>query len=299
LARNPIGAVILFALGLVLVVPAAVAMGWLGLAWAGHTWARESALWLLQQIVFPLPFAIAPTQLLEEMIRPERIWPRNALATGAVLGLGALFFKAARTAMRPVNQSEDGLADLELETPRPRAGHPIEGRLRILKKSEPGETFRLTLRCSKTEFRENDDSRTETAFNEELTVAAVQDANGLSVPFRFLIPVTAPASGRFNEGFNWRLKVWRTKAWTSFDRGFDLRVAGATPEELAAARPAPSPEEVRQMNEDLDKTMASLAEVKTAFSNVFRWIFMCALILMGIVGIFLAVREMIRGWTPV
>jgi len=246
LARNPFGAAVLHVLGLVLVMLATLALAWLGLAWSGHPLGHEGALW---------------------EIRPDWKWPRDALVTGvflgltgAVMGLGGLFFKAARTEMRPASQSEDGLADLELTMPQLRAGHPVEGRLRILKASQPGETFRLTLLCTRPDSPSIDNSsRTETAFQEELTAAAVQDAKGLSVPFRFVVPITAPASSRDPEGYKWRLKVSRMSAWFALDRGFDLRVAAATPEELRAleaAQPAASGDDVA----DIERRVIALGK---------------------------------------
>src|SRR5438128_8110052 len=61
--------------------------------------------------------------------------------------LGAGILRRAFGRGPPADLSGDGLARIELATAEPRVGHPIEGRLRVLKNSQPGEMFNLTLRC--------------------------------------------------------------------------------------------------------------------------------------------------------
>jgi hypothetical protein len=98
----------------------------------------------------------------------------------------------------------------------------------------------------------------ETPFFEQQDVRVVVGALGCSVPFRFNVPVTAPASskdGAFSgPGFHWQLAYYPAKSWVAFPSNFELELGPASTEELRAVEAGETP----QQKEAIDNIAQSL-----------------------------------------
>jgi hypothetical protein len=208
----------------------------LGFDWALWAWENSG-----------LPLTVTPLELANGAIQPSTLIPTGMVAAVLCLvGLSSL--RSARDALRPAGESSGGKAKLELKTPEPRVGRPLEGSLRLLHDPQPGQVFRVELSCGRT-YQVHDDNRRreETGFFAQLDVAAVQNAEGWRLPFRFDVPVTAPASGAggypVGEDYCWSLAFYPADAAIAFPSRLPLTFGAAPQEELRAAEARETPEQ--------------------------------------------------------
>lgn len=259
--RAPFSALFNLVLGLAVGVSGMVMALWAAIATLRIERGFDMAMWAAQRL--PVAQGKTPAEFGNEVVNNV-----GAIAVvGVVLflmGLGML--RSARTAARPAGASDDGSADLTLKTPYPCAGEALEGRIAV-RKPAPGQAFTVALRCFRRKSRRVDsesastdstrDEYTETVHHEERKVRVVREAAGWSLPFRFDIPVTAPASeGTGLRAYRWRLELTRGDAWVGFGNGFDLVVTAASPARIAAyeaSLPADVEKEVRELGRALAK----------------------------------------------
>jgi hypothetical protein len=180
---------------------------------------------------------------------------RQAQMGAGIMGLVLCVFgyralRSARDVLRPADESSGGEAKIVWQTEQPRAGLPLEGSLRLREMPKPEQVYRLELSC-KREYQPGAEElkprkRVETAFVEQRDIQVVQTAEGWSVPFRFDIPVTAPAStgGSFpQDGYVWRLAFYRADALIAFPAGFGITMGPAPAGQLRALEAAETPEQ--------------------------------------------------------
>lgn len=241
--RNPIGAVFLYPIGLVLTGAGIAALAWVALAFYKVEAAFDAALWVLRRP--ELSLTKPAEQLANNMIQRDALFTEGAIAAFAML-VGAAMLRAARTALRPANQSHDGKFEIALTTLQPRAGAPLEGNLRTLKDTNPGEVFRLDLSCTRDYSDDNGKNKEDVGFFESKDVKSIPAAQGSSIPFSFAIPAGAPASEGLSHlarnCYHWRLNVYRANALIATGSRFCLTLGPATAADLRAfeaARPAP------------------------------------------------------------
>lgn len=227
--------------GITLGVAGIAIAAWVVLANYRVTDAFDWALWALESLPFELN--VPPVQLANEAMQ------RNSLI---MWGVGAAFLcwmafgalRGARQAVRPANESHDGAAQIELKADRPRVGRPLEGSLRLLEDAKSGDVYRLELSCRRIRPGERN---VETPFFEQQDVRVVQGALGLSVPFRFNVPVTAPPSSKdgilTGPGFRWRLAFYRAESVIAFPSEFALELGSAPAEELRAVEATETPQQ--------------------------------------------------------
>ena len=189
-------------------------------------WALRPALWAVEHT--PLPLYASATRVASDLVQRDGLIAAGVLA--AVLCVMALSsLRAARLALRSDDRSHDGQATIELKPGPLRVGHPVEGSIWLEHGPERGERYRVELSCSRG--RGFDD----TAYCEELVVAPVATPVGWNLPFRFAVPLIAPASGasRFTRGpgYSWRLAV-RQANGRSAPSVFTLDLEPAPVEEL-------------------------------------------------------------------
>lgn len=237
--RAPFSALFNLVLGLAAGLSGMAMALWAAIATIKIERGFDVAMWAAQR--FPVAQDKTPVEFGNQVV--------NNVGTIAVVGVvlfltGLGMLRSARTAARPAGESDDGSADLKLKTPCPRAGEALEGRI-ALRKAVPGQAFTVVLRCFRRKSRRvggqsatmdsSRDEYTSTVHHEELKVRVVRDAAGWFLPFRFDIPITAPASeGTGLRDLRWRLELTRDDAWVSFGNGFDLVVAAAGPDRIAA-----------------------------------------------------------------
>jgi hypothetical protein len=238
--RNPVAAFIGYPIGAVLAGAGLVVGTWIAVAFYKVELAFDSLLWALTRSGIEL--TVPPEQLANDMIQ------RGPLVVGGIaalivflMGTGAL--REARTALRPIDMSEDGKARITLNEDLARAGRAMEGSVRFVKDPTPGEAFTVTLSCRRS-YKSGDDNKVENAFREEQEIQAQQDAQGWIVPFGFKIPAIAPASsyGRGQTGgYRWQLAVKRAKSFLASPAVFELQVAPALESELRALEAGETP----------------------------------------------------------
>jgi hypothetical protein len=115
----------------------------------------------------------------------------------AIFGLGFLAaaagnLYAARTRMRPPDESHDGKVRVELKTKSLRVGAPLEGTVWLKKDPKPDELYRVALLCSRSR---PDNQPDENAYAEKQEARPMRGAQGWYLPFRFEIPATTPPTG--------------------------------------------------------------------------------------------------------
>jgi hypothetical protein len=243
--RNPLGAVILYPIGLVLTGAGLIALGWIAWAFYSVEGAFTGLLWVLQRPDLPLRLNGTPMQVANDMIQRKSLFEGAGLAALVLFGgLGAL--RAARTQMRPANQSHDGKFEISLNNPQPRAGAPLDGNLRTLKETRPGEIFRLDLSCMRVYSDDDGKDKRDVGHFESRDVKALQGARGSSIPFSFAIPANAPpseGSTHLERGcYHWALNVYRATALLATGSRFNLTLGPATAADrraFDAALPAP------------------------------------------------------------
>lgn len=189
-------------------------------------WALRPALWAIEHA--PLPLYASATRVASDLVQRDGLIAAGVLAAVlCVLALSSL--RSARLALRSDDHSHDGRATIELKPGPLRVGRPIEGSIWLEQAPERGERYRVELSCSRG--RGSDD----TAYCEELVVAPVATPVGWNLPFRFSVPLIAPASGtsRFTSGpgYRWRLAVQRASG-RSVPSFFTLDLAPAPADEL-------------------------------------------------------------------
>lgn len=220
------------------------ALGIVLVSWVGLTVYRvelgvDWMMWVLGHS--PIPLSDPPLELANAAVQDKKLIPWGIL--GAFLCLiGYRSLRSARDAIRPEGESSGGEAKLELKTPEPRVGRPLEGSLRLLQDPQPGEVFRLELSCSRSYRTGDSDSskyKEETAFFAQQDIAAAQSADGWRLPFRFDVPLTAPPSGATGhppgDPYSWQLAFYRADAVIAVGSTVLLRLGAAPPEELRAA----------------------------------------------------------------
>jgi hypothetical protein len=205
--------------------------------------AFDAALWVLENA--PLQFTGSPVILANEAIQRGSLIAAGVLAT--FLGwVAANCLLAARRSFRPAGESRGGNAQMVLKTPHPRVGDALEGRLRLMKDPNPGDSYQLELYCERR-YTSGSKDQTERAFYASLDVLPAQDAEGWYLPFRFDVPVTAPASSASDmvasERYYWQLDFHRTEAWLSFPGDFGLTLAPADAAALRAVEATETPEQ--------------------------------------------------------
>jgi hypothetical protein len=95
--------------------------------------------------------------------------------------------RRARLHFRPLSESDDGKGEIAFKGMEQRAGRPLEGTIKLHEAPVPGEEYTLRLRAKKQTGGYG--------YEAEQTALARQGVHGMSLPFRFDIPATAPASG--------------------------------------------------------------------------------------------------------
>jgi len=156
--------------------------GWAVAQWTQPEQGYEAAMWLLQGSPWQLPW---------DHERVIAFLTEHTVAA-AVVGIVALLnavslARRARLHFRPLSESDDGKGEIAFKGMEQRAGRPLEGTIKLHDAPVPGEEYTLRLRAKKQAGGYG--------YEAEQTALARQGVHGMSLPFRFDIPATAPASG--------------------------------------------------------------------------------------------------------
>lgn len=219
-AFSVVSGVIFAALGLVLAL-------WVGLAVYEVERAIDWVLWAAERS--PVPLSVPSLELAKQAVQQTSLIVASA---GAALLLG-IGYSNLRGPTRPVepDQSHDAKWRLALKTEHPPVGGPLEGMLILLKGGMPGDVFWVELACTQSRHLQGERKpRIETAFWSQQNVPANQGVQGLNVPLRFDIPMTAPAE----QPYQWRLAVFPAKGWFAIPSRFTINLAPAPAEALRA-----------------------------------------------------------------
>ena len=248
--RNLLAAGFSAVFGVALAVPGVVLALWVGLTVYRMESGFDWIYWALEHSPFTL--SATPLVLANQAVQSNALIPTGVLAL-FLCWIGFSTLRRARDAVRPADESSGGKAKIALKTAAPRVGLALEGSLRLLQDPTPGQVFRLELTCDRTYRPPEGKARTETAFFAEQDVAAVQDAEGWGVPFRFDVPVTAPHTGAAgspgNEVYGWRLAFYPADGVIAFPSSFALSLGAAPAEELRAAQALETPEQKAAIEE--------------------------------------------------
>lgn len=202
--------------------------------------AFDWVLWAAERS--PVPLTVPAVQLANEMIQRNSLIGAGA-AAAILCWIGINKLRGAPAEI-PVDAGHHASARIELRADHPRVGRPLEGSLRLLDDSIPGNRFRLELTCRRIHWR-RDESVTETGFVEQQDVRVVRGGPGCSVPFRFNIPATAPPSSSTSDasGYQWQLALYPLETVFALPSTFALRLGPAPAEELRAIEARETPQQ--------------------------------------------------------
>lgn len=245
-ALNAVSGVVFAAAGVALAL-------WVGLAVHELERAFDWVLWAAEHS--PVPLTAPPLELANAAIQ------KNSLI-GAGVGAGLLLwiaYNALRGAARPV-QAADPIPDasprLVLKTKPAQIGQPLEGKVILMQDAKPGAVFQVHLLCMQFaavgRMEKPAKALRRAVFAVAQERAAMPDGQTWSVPFRFEIPETAPASRE--EGiavasiYRWEVRV------TSANKGGLLPFEALLPLHVApavAGQPSNTPSEASTAQEEL------------------------------------------------
>ncbi len=254
-ARNPIGAAVSMVFGL--------AAGAVGLVLAGGTVLKffdiDASEWATAHS--PILLDAVQMSVASPLIQEYSVF-RMALFAGVYCVVALVLLNVARTCRQPLGTSDDGKSELDLKTVAPRVGSVLEGAMRLVKEAKAGDMFRVSLICNRRHPPNSESTiygDPVRIFEKREEVRVVQDARGWSVPFRFEVPITAPASqadeARRRDMFSWRLEMVPANALIAFSSGFDIVLKPPSPEALSAEES----KEPAGLKAELDALMAQMA----------------------------------------
>lgn len=212
-----------------------VIAGVVGLLWAVAglavaSWAVTTALdaargfevgtWALGRAGLELPWSHG------EIVRfaAEQL-PWVAIAAAVALLLAGSNLRKARVAFRPGNVSQDGKGELRMTALEPRVGRPFDGTIALREARAPGEEFDVTL----TALGRNG----AVAYRAEHKARTRPGAQGVSLPFRFDVPASAPASDGHHR---WRLEFAPAGRRYLGRSAFDVTLSAPSEAEARMAR---------------------------------------------------------------
>jgi len=157
--------------------------GWAVAQWTQPEQGYEAAMWLLQGSPVKLPWD------------HERVigFLTEHTVAAAIVGILALLnsvslARRARLHFRPLTESNDGKGEIAFKGMEQRVGRPLEGTIKLHDAPAPGQEYTLRLRAKKHAGGTH-------GYEAKQTALARQGVHGMSLPFRFEIPATAPATG--------------------------------------------------------------------------------------------------------
>jgi hypothetical protein len=138
-----------------------------------------------------------------------------------------------------------GKAQVFFDTRSPRAGAPLEGRVRLPGAPSQSRRYVITLKCWR---HVGTDEFKETGFEEEIKVEAEQRGEHWVLPFRIDIPAYAPPStpgaSSWRDGYQWEMDCSRADGLLSTVVSLNLKMGPATAEQLDALDAACTPAEM-------------------------------------------------------
>lgn len=234
MARQPIAGAVAGIVGLVSAAVGVALAAWAAMAATDRAQGYEWATWALEQPWVDIPWdaeRVATYAL-------EHVW---IVAIAAFIALATAWarLRQARIALRPASESQDGRGELKVAgMQEPRVGRPFEGSIVLREAPMPGEEFDVILTAW---------SGGRAAHRFESKSRARPGAHGVTLPFRFDVPATAPPSG---VGTRWRLEFAPVgkrfgRSWCDVTLGPASEGARAMvasrPVQTVREQPAPSP----------------------------------------------------------
>ena len=216
--RNPFGGFISGVFGLAWAAIGVALAAWAGTAALEPQRGVELAAWAMTQSPLALPWSPQEAALWAV----DNVVP-FAIAAAVALALAASNLRTARIALRPANQSADGKGEVQLSAREdPRVGKALEGAILLREPPTPGDEFDVVLTGHKPGMA---------PYRIEQKVRARQGVHGVSLPFRFDVPATAPAGF----GSRWLLEFGRAGKRRS---AVDLKLGAAPEHEVRLASAA-------------------------------------------------------------
>jgi len=125
-----------------------------------------------------------------------------------LIGVGLLWGAIAAT----FGRLRRGKVEIQLSTPTPRVGGPVEGYVTFAKGVKGGESFHVRLVCERTFRSGGGDASVAPHWTRSVTVKAASAVSGMRVPFRLETPANVPASDSGDDDekpvtYSWRIEV--------------------------------------------------------------------------------------------